>query len=330
MSRRLLLLLSLVACAFTPVSADDPNTSLLQACRRGDFATAKRLVAAGANVNYRDQTGTSPLINAAQAHALEIVQLLVEKGANVNARDEYGGTGLLYAAHRGYVEIVSLLLKHRADINATDSHGATALQWATIGAPNEDPEDKFPMAKFLIAHGARVNTANKSGKTPLMEAAGTGDAQTVRLLLDHGASIDMKNHGGYTALMWSASSDEYPAFRVLVEHGADIHARNNDGQTPLLVAAENLCLPCIKLLLAHGADVHARDKNERNALHWVIIGNGGDYSEAFEGDPEIVQYLLNKGVDPNQKDSDGRTVLQEAILHKRTAVIPILRQHGAR
>jgi hypothetical protein len=51
--------------------------------------------------------------------------------ADINAKDDSGGTALMDAAKNGHVEIMKLLLANDADINAKNINGVTALMTAT-------------------------------------------------------------------------------------------------------------------------------------------------------------------------------------------------------
>ena len=64
------------------------------------------------------------------------------------------------AVQRGDKQAVLSLLKTRADVNAPQSDGATALHWA---AYLEDADT----TALLIRAGAKVDTANNYGVTPL-------------------------------------------------------------------------------------------------------------------------------------------------------------------
>ena len=61
------------------------DTALMFAARVGDLASAKLLVAAGANVNDADAWGVSATVLAAHSGYGELVEFLLEKGADPNA-----------------------------------------------------------------------------------------------------------------------------------------------------------------------------------------------------------------------------------------------------
>ena len=57
--------------------------------------------------------------------------------------------------------------------------------------------------KFLIDHGADVNTKTAQGFTALIYASRDGFLKTVEHLITNGAEIDAQTSFGYTALMVS-------------------------------------------------------------------------------------------------------------------------------
>ncbi len=61
------------------------ETALMFAARVGDLASAKLLVAAGANVNDADAWGVSATTLAAHSGFGDLVQFLLDKGADPNA-----------------------------------------------------------------------------------------------------------------------------------------------------------------------------------------------------------------------------------------------------
>jgi len=75
----------------------DDNT-LISACRCDDLAEVARLIAAGADVNARDNDGRTPLVRAAWYGHPDIVAALLKAGADVDARNNDGKTALMWAA----------------------------------------------------------------------------------------------------------------------------------------------------------------------------------------------------------------------------------------
>ena len=149
-----------------------------------DAADAQKAIFQGANVNERDvRYGRTPLMWAAAYGDGDIVRLLIEKGADVNVRDNTGETALLEAVKYGKkavmfdeINIVELLIANRADINARDNEGKTALIEAVRNAP-------IQTIKLLIEKGADVNLKAKNGFTAFVNASMHGKIEMADLLL---------------------------------------------------------------------------------------------------------------------------------------------------
>lgn len=84
----------------------------------------------GADINFRDTYGLTPLIEAAATGSPANTERLIELGADVNATDCCGCTALMRATGNNRARIVSLLLRHGAEAGAGDWRGHTALDWA--------------------------------------------------------------------------------------------------------------------------------------------------------------------------------------------------------
>jgi ankyrin repeat protein len=149
--------LSMTIEYFTPNHNDDNE--------HGFFMVVKELIAAGADINSREDNGLTPLLWAAAAGNAEFAKDLITAGAKVNLRSrveiEKGRhltvTPLIYSVISctdqtgGYLATIRLLLASGADPRARDSHGRTALQWAVAmeltevssalreGAPKQRP-----------------------------------------------------------------------------------------------------------------------------------------------------------------------------------------------
>jgi len=72
----------------------------------------------------------------------------------------------------------------------------------------------------------------------LLQAAGWGDADRVRLLIQAGADVHARDKDGRTALMWAARCGDADRVRLLIQAGADVNARDDFGHTALDTAVK--------------------------------------------------------------------------------------------
>ena len=140
----------LVGCATTqqpePTTAKAPDIDIYGAAYSGNIDAVKQHLAAGTDVNAKNEWGGTPLHYATFGGHKEVVELLIAKGADVNAKDGVGETPLHWAAKEGNKEVVELLIAKGADVNAKDDVGDTPVDWAN----NKETDD------LLRKHGGKT------------------------------------------------------------------------------------------------------------------------------------------------------------------------------
>ena len=165
------------------------------------------------------------LINAAAQGHLDVVQALVAAGADVNAKDNSGRSALFHALEARYDDVADLLLSQpKLDLNAHGKNGTTALisyVW------RERPD----VVKSLLDRGADVNSQDDDGDTALHGAAENGNMEIIQLLLAKGAQLNARNKVGGTPLMWAAVYGNDDAVKELLKAGADKSLKDEDGKT---------------------------------------------------------------------------------------------------
>ncbi len=115
------------------------------------------------------------LIEAVQQQRVKAARKLLAAGADVDSATRYGATPLFFACDKGNVELVELLLEHGADVNVTDSfYNATPLGW-TLGSVASSASHRR-IALLLLEHGAEgaaaaLDTGVRIGDLGLVEAA---------------------------------------------------------------------------------------------------------------------------------------------------------------
>ena len=130
--------------------SDDVVDRFFHSILDGDIETVQGFLVAGMSPNVRRPGfGHSPLYTAASSRQDEISLMLIEKGANVNFRDEYGTTPLMWAAENCKSDpLVKALVNVGADINAKARGGGTALTGAQVHKCDE-------IVRILIKAGAK-------------------------------------------------------------------------------------------------------------------------------------------------------------------------------
>ena len=149
------------------------NTVLMLTIMRQEFDSFNALIDNGANINYYNKFGESPLIEACsyRQYDLKFAQRLVEEGACVNDTSQSlpyeQQSPLMVAARCGNMPIVKYLLTEGANINYRSNIGSTVLGMAMR-------IKRFEIALLLLENGADFsspiyNTVDKRGKLTIPE-----------------------------------------------------------------------------------------------------------------------------------------------------------------
>ena len=131
----------------------------------------------------------TPLHIAARFGREDLAPVLLAAGADVNSRDEHGDRPLHLAAEYGNAGVVRVLLQRGAEVDARGVMDRTPLHAAArgiIGA--SDDEGRLQAARLLIARGANVNAKTRgNGFTPEWYAESSRSAAIVELLRASGS-----------------------------------------------------------------------------------------------------------------------------------------------
>lgn len=108
------------------------NISLLMlACETKNHILVDVLIKNGANVDFRNAKGQTPLMYICGLRRAEVIaNVFIEAGAKVGAKDLEGKTALMLSCSNLDVETVKLLIREGADALATDIHGKSAVEYA--------------------------------------------------------------------------------------------------------------------------------------------------------------------------------------------------------
>ncbi len=129
------------------------------------------LLERGADPNFSNIEGFTPLMHASMVNEKEIVNLLLNNGADPNLKDDDGNTALIYAVE-GAIEVVEILLNAGADPTIKNNKGITAYDIALRDGMDEYAEDVFLllknyMMKYKMQRRRRRNLTYRKKRTQL-------------------------------------------------------------------------------------------------------------------------------------------------------------------
>ncbi|MBO3699894.1 ankyrin repeat domain-containing protein [Roseivirga sp. E12] len=130
-------------------SAKAPTQTLFESAFLGKTDLVKQHIAAGTELNQKDDFGSTALTIAITFDKTEAAKALIEGGADIEATSADGSTALHSAAFFGRTEIVKALLAKGANTNARNSFGSTALE--SVQAPFKDVKAIYDQIKRDLA-----------------------------------------------------------------------------------------------------------------------------------------------------------------------------------
>ncbi len=284
---------------------DAPDAALIHALKSGDEERAAELLESGVDANSRDpQTDWPAIYWAALLGRSEVAKKLLASGANPDSGVE-SDTPLCAATRQGHVETARSLIDSGARVEPEKAAATSALFLAASRGETR-------LISALLDAGAAVDRVDKDAeRTPLLEAAGEGHEEAVRVLLAAGADPNVRrgavvelvaaaNHTAPMRLCLSAGIDLERAsrthvkaavfhaayhgngeiLRLLLGAGADPDVRNEYKETPLIVAAEKGHLDAVSALISGEANVE-RKCDGYTALHCAVRGGHVDVVDAL-------------------------------------------------
>ncbi|KAM8933792.1 ankyrin repeat and SOCS box protein 18 [Pelodytes ibericus] len=152
------------------VTEDTQDTPLHVASQLGLLAHVQLYLCRGAEVNFKNRDGATPLSAACggkggdEDNRLEICRCLLEKGADPETQDQQERRPLHHACRAAEQQLVELLLSANVDVNVADYSGILPLSCALQSA--ELHRDKKPQltVRALLNHGARRISPEAFGK----------------------------------------------------------------------------------------------------------------------------------------------------------------------
>jgi len=293
-------------------TASKDGLPIYQAVRRGDEDLLRNLLARGAGPNSTSPDGTPLTVAALNLKQAALARLLIEEKADVNRRRPPDGLSVLQTAFTlRDLETFQLALAQGGDLKFPFANGQTLLERAVqdndlewtkrflaLGCDANQPSaaglplwwDQYQkknivMAETLLASGADINAKGADGLSPIERAIEERNPRAVRYFFAKGATA--KGH------LWNALEERnHAVLRHLLARGENPNSPSSISLSPLAYAITNGDYTGAALLMEYGAKVEVDDKpSGHSLLEWAVATR----------QQWLVECLVNRGMDPNQK-----------------------------
>ncbi|GLD92173.1 hypothetical protein PINS_up000706 [Pythium insidiosum] len=206
---------------------------------------------------------------------------------------------LVHACQRGDISSVQMLLANGADVNyvAHECGGNTPLHIATSAL-------HFNVVSYVLQHGAKPKAIGECGRSALhmvgSPCASASPVTSTSTSIIHGDSLRQSS-----IQKFRPADKVVMIIKKLINHGTPSDSSDIYGNTPLMLLAEKGCVNGIDVL------VESNSTLDLNARNW-FRGMSALAFAAREGHVDVVEALLDYGVDPETADLQGDTPLHLA------------------
>jgi len=241
----------------TNVFSLNGNTPLHDAVALGMSEIESLLIAKGANLEVRNIDGNTPFMEAVRGAITASIEKLASSGADTSTRNIRGDTPLHIAVNMDKPDIVAILIKMNASIHARNTKNRTPFQTSLTVSPR--------MVSALLT-GGRVNIPDDMGNSTLHVAIQErASVDIIKTIINSGARINTVDNNGKTPLRLAVDMNSYDAAKIIADSGADPFMAAVDNKTPAEISFAKGA-ECVRALFS-GRAINSRDSSGNTILH---------------------------------------------------------------
>ncbi len=177
--------------------------SVCDAARRNDVSGMAEALRHGVLIDRCDASGRIAICEAVRSGAVAAARFLLERGANANAMEIGGTWPITLADEIGSADLIRLLLDRGAYAHTDPKTGRSGLH--LLARLDRDAAD-IARAERVLEQGVGVDARYADGPTPLFDALRSGNWPMARFLLDHGAQISRRDARRHRDLLRAAAA----------------------------------------------------------------------------------------------------------------------------
>ena len=204
------------------------DSLLFDAAKEGDVDLCKECINKGANPNWRDMLGNTPLQWAAIHGKSKVAKILIEAGAKLDNVCKDTKNSIMHSAAKGgaYMNIPTQSPSQTNTLLPSDTTFLLHTGSCSI-------------LKWLIKAGIEPDSRNREGETALHRAVEFGHLKLVQYLLRHRSNVNAKDRHGTTPLHLATRLGHTEIAGELLLNAADVNAQDGEGNTPMHVVRYN-------------------------------------------------------------------------------------------
>ncbi|WP_309075894.1 ankyrin repeat domain-containing protein [Paenarthrobacter sp.] len=184
---------------------------------------------------------------------------------------------------------------------APSSPADQAPSSTATSSPSPDPSSSAVLPTTLSPE-AQIETDRL-----LILAAKANDVARVRELIAEGGNVNAKDDIQDSAFLYAGAEGFNEVLQLTLAAGADVRSTNRYGGTALIPASEHGHTETVRILIAAGVPVdHVNNLGWTAMQEAILLNNGGPKQQ------DVVRQLLAAGANPDIRDPQGRTALQNA------------------
>ncbi|XP_023316705.1 ankyrin-3-like [Trichogramma pretiosum] len=298
------------------------DSPLHLALMNGHPRTAELLMRNGANLNWANKDGTTPLhyICGISNDPYDLMEMFfnindeLNQVVKIDAQDKLGNTPLHWAVAKYKNMIAESLLRRGADPNSVNNEGSTPLHLISQRYNCEDFVKMFFKCNDELHQQVQVDVWDRWGRTPLQLALLQGNKKTAEILLRRRADPNLANEDGSTPFHTICQRTDYDAARLVefffeindeLDQRVQVDAKDKWGRTWLQLAVANLKPNIVDVLLDRGADlssfVFPIESNFDEGIRFIKEQSGYKLTIA-SGLMAVVERLEKRGYELDRSD----------------------------
>ena len=275
----------------------------------------------------KDRSGRNAILaSASRLENFELLDYFIEKGADIHTKDKDGNGVFHFAALGGNMEILqSLIEKYDVDYSVNETTSQNAFHFASRRFVREGDPSPMPLYEFLESLGLDPALNSKDNQNVLHHLAyRTNDLEMIDYFVDKGANPALVDVEGNTPLINASSRGSKEKVAYFLRFSHDVNHQNKEGYSAMTRAFKYNTMEVVELLDKHNAKTDIVDAQGFDfGYHLVDVTRSN-----FETFDQKMAFLKSKGYNPLSLQKDKSTLLHAAINKKNQDLIQKLLDLG--